>query len=77
MQIKQKLQYVGNLKKNKNMHGEHFEDYVWSNENSTCGHDNCSCIFYKHRLYLAENKVQNIINFFDIAKCKNCVFNKL
>ena len=48
--IQTQLEYVDNLKRIKNRHGEYFEDCVWSNENSTCGPDTCPCIFYKHRL---------------------------
>ena len=48
--IQTRLEYVDELTIIKNRHGEHFDDCIWSNENSTCALDTCPCIFNKHRL---------------------------
>ena len=67
--------HVDKLKIIKNSHGEHFDDCEWSNEYITCSNDTFPCIYYKHRRYPVENKAKNIINFYNLAKCKNGVFN--
>lgn len=75
--IQAHLEYYNNLKTIRNIHGEHFEDCVWANENNTEGPDTCPC-YYKHQVNKqAEEEARNLINFYNLIKCKNCVFNKM
>lgn len=75
------LECANNLKAAKNKFGEHYEDCVWSDDNTTCGPDTCSCSRKRTTQIEAEEEARQLMNFyyniFNITKCKNCNFNKI
>lgn len=79
--IQSHLQYVTNFKPLKNKYGEHYKDCCWSDENTRCGPDTCSCYNMKRKTMAMEKEAQELMktyfNIYNLTKCKNCTFHKL
>lgn len=79
--IQSHLESASSLKTRKNKFGEHYEDCSWSNDNTTCGPDTCSCSYYRRKNMEAEEEAKQLIqtyyNVYNVTKCKNCNFNKI
>lgn len=75
--IQSHLENINNLKKIKNKFGEHYDDCVWSDENSVGIPHTCQCM---NRETVEEEavKLMNLYyNTYNVSKCKNCNFNKI
>lgn len=79
--IQSHLEHTHNLKSAKNKFGEHYEDCVWSDDNTTCGPDTCSCSRKRRKQIEAEEEAQHLMHFYyniyNVTKCKNCNFNSI